>query len=64
MKNILKGKYVQPSYYVRLLGRWHQFSQGNKSVKECIVKFGEFIISYSAFITESEAQIHSKFKAA
>jgi len=44
MKDEFKGKYVQPSYRARLMDKWHQFTQGNKSAKEYIKKFDEFLI--------------------
>jgi len=34
MKDELKGKYVLPSFYDRLLDKWPQFIQGNKSAKK------------------------------
>jgi len=61
MKDELKGKYMPPSYYARLLDRWYQFNQGNKSAKEYIAKFDEFLIRW-ALNTEGETQILSRFR--
>jgi len=55
MKDELKRKYVLPFYYARLLDRWHQFSQGNKSAKQYVAKFDMFLIRCSALVTEGEA---------
>jgi len=61
MKDKLKGKYVSPSYYARLLDKWHRFSQGNKSAKEYVAKFDEFLIRCSVLSTEGETQIIFRF---
>ena len=55
MKDELKGKYVLPYYYACLLNRRHQFSHDNKSTKEYVAKFDEFLIRCSVIGTESEA---------
>ena len=47
MKEELKTKYVPPSFSARLKDNWHQYTQGNKSVKEYVEKFDEFIIRSS-----------------
>ena len=62
MKDELMGKFMPPSYYARLLDRWHQFSQGNKSVKKYVAKFDEFLIRCSAMNKKDEAQIISRFR--
>ena len=63
MKDELKDKHMLPSYYARLLDRWHQFNQDNKSAKEYVAKFDEFLIKCSALNPEGKAQILSKFRA-
>jgi len=55
MKDELKGKYVPPFYYACLLNKRHQFSHDNKSTKEYVAKFDEFLIRCSVIGTESEA---------
>jgi len=45
----LKGKYVPLSFSDRLMDKWHQYNQGNKSVKEYVVKFDEFLIRCNTF---------------
>jgi len=62
MKDEPKGKYVSPSFSDRLMDKWYQYTQGNKSVKEYVTKFNEFLIRCSAFSKEGQAQILSKFK--
>jgi len=62
MKDELKGKYA-PLFSDRLMDKWYQCTQGNKSVKEYVIKFNEFLIRCSAFSKEGQAQILSKFKA-
>ena len=47
MKNELKGKYVPPSFSDRFMDKWHQYNQGNKSAKEYVTKFNEFLIRCS-----------------
>ena len=49
MKDELKGKYVLPSFSDRLMDKWHQYTQGNKSVKKHVAKFDEFLIRCSTF---------------
>jgi len=39
MNDELKCKYLSPSLSDRLIDKWHQCSQGNKSLKEYVVKF-------------------------
>jgi len=48
MKDELKGKYVPPFYFADLLDKWRQITQGNKSVKEYITKFDEFLTYYKS----------------
>ena len=62
MNDKLSVKYVPPSYYARILVKWHQFSRGNKSAKEHIAKFDEFLIRCNVLVTESETQILFKFR--
>ena len=38
----LQTKYVTPSFIARLMDKWHQYAQDNKSVKEYVAKFDEF----------------------
>ena len=45
------------------MDNWHQHTQGNKSAKEYIEKFKEFLIRCSTLQKKGEAQILSKFKA-
>jgi len=58
----LKGKYVPLSYYTRFLDKWHQFSQGDKSANEYVIKFDEFLNKGNVMITEDEAQILFRFR--
>jgi len=46
-----EGKYMMPSFYARLLDKWHKFTQGNKSAKEYVAKFNEFLIRCSTLNT-------------
>ena len=62
MKEKLKGKYVPPSFSDRLMDKWHQYTQGNKLEKEYVAKFDEFLIRYSTFSKEGQAQILSRFR--
>jgi len=63
MKDELKGKYVPPSFSDRLMDKWHQHNQGNKSAKEYIAKFDEFLIRCSISSKKGQAQILSRFRA-
>jgi len=47
MKEELETKYVPLSFSARLLDNWHQHIQSNKSAKEYIEKFSEFLIRCS-----------------
>ena len=47
MKEELDTKLVLPSFSARLMDNWHQHTQGNKSVKEYVEKFYEFLIRCS-----------------
>ena len=47
MKEDLKTKYVSPSFSDRLMNKWHQYTQGNKSEKKYVTKFDEFLTRYS-----------------
>ena len=55
MKDILKKKYVPSYYYDRLLYGWHQISQGNKSAKEYVSEFDEFLNHYNILSKKSDA---------
>ena len=61
VKDELKGKYVPPYYYKHLLDRWRKISQSNKSVKEYVNKFGEFLNRYNVLGKQSEVQVFSQF---
>ena len=63
MKEELETKYVTPSFSARLINNWHQHAQGNKSTKEYVEKFDEFLIRCSTLHKEGEAQILSRFRA-
>ena len=63
MKDELKGKYVPLSFSDRLMNKWHQYNQDNKSAKEYVAKFDEFLIRCSTFSKEGQAQILSRFRA-
>ena len=52
MKNELQIKYIPPSFSVRLMDKWHQYTQGTKSVKEYVTKFNEFLIRCSTLNTK------------
>jgi len=62
MKERLETKYVPPSFSAHLMDNWHQHTQGNKSAKEYVKKFDEFIIRCSTLHRENEAQILSRFR--
>jgi len=55
MKDELKGKYVPSSFSNRLMDKWHQYTQGNKSAKEYVAKFNEFLIRCSTFSKGGQA---------
>jgi len=57
MKEELEIKYMPPSFSAHLKDKWHQYTQGNKSAKEYVEKFDEFLIS-----KEGEPQILSRFR--
>ena len=44
------------------MNEWHQYTQGNKSAKEYVTKFDEFLIRYSTLNTDGQAQILPKFR--
>jgi len=52
LKDELKGKYVPLLFSDRLMNKWHQNIQGNKSAKEYVTKFDEFLIRCSTFSKE------------
>ena len=43
MKEELETKYVPPLFSARLMDNWHQHTQSNKSAKEYVEKFNEFL---------------------
>jgi len=43
MKEELETKYVPPLFSACLIDNWHQHTQGNKSAKEYVEKFSEFL---------------------
>jgi len=49
MKKEVEIKYESPSFSDRLMDKWHQYTQGNKSAKEYIAKFDKFLIRCSTF---------------
>ena len=61
MKDELKGKYVLPYYYKHLLDRWRIISQGNKSAKEYVNEFDEFLNHYNILDRQSDVQFFSQF---
>jgi len=63
MKEELEIKYVPPSFSTHLIDNWHQHTQGNKSTKEYVKKFDEFLIRCSTLYRESKAQILFRFRA-
>jgi len=63
MKNDLKSKYMPLSFNDRLMDKWHQYTQSNKSAKEYVAKFDEFLIRYSTFSRKRQAQILSMFRS-
>ena len=63
MKNELKSKYVPPLFSDRLMNKWHQYTQDNKSAKEYVTKFDEFLLRCSTFSKEGLPQILCRFSA-
>ena len=63
MKEDLETKYVPPSFSDRLMDKWNQYIQGNKSAKEYVAKFNEFLIRCSTINKEGQTQVLSKFRA-
>ena len=63
MKDELKGKYVLCHFYKHFLERWRKISQGNKSAKEYVNKFDEFLNSYNILGKQSDIQVFSQFCA-
>ena len=60
MKEELEIKYVPPLYSARLMDNWHHHTQGNKSAKEYVEKFDEFLIRCSTLHKKRKAQILSR----
>jgi len=46
MKDELKGKYV-PRHYYKHFDRWRRITQDNKSAKEYVSEFDEFLNFYN-----------------
>ena len=63
MKDELREKYVLAPFSAYLVDEWHQYTQGNKSAKECVAKFDEFLIRCNTLTTEGQAQIFSRLRA-
>jgi len=63
MKEELKTKYVPPLFIAHLMNNWHQYTQSNKSAKEYVRKFDEFLIRCSILHREGEVQFFSRFRA-
>jgi len=62
MKDELRGKYVPPSFSACLMDKWHQYTQSNKSAKEHVAKFDEFLIRCNTLNIEGQAQIFSRLE--
>ena len=62
MKEELETKYVPPSFTAHLMDNWHQYTQGNKSAKEYVEEFNEFLIRCCTLHEKEEAQILSSFR--
>jgi len=62
MKDELREKYMPTLFSVCLMDEWHQYTQGNKSAKEYVTKFDEFLIRCNTLNTEGQAQIFSTFR--
>ena len=62
IKEEFETKYVPTSFSAPLMDNWHQYTQGNKSAKEYVEKFDEFLIRCSTLHKEGETQILSRFK--
>ena len=63
MKDELREKYVPPSFSACFMDEWYQYTQGNKSAKEYVTKFDEFLIRCNTLNIERHAQILSRFRA-
>ena len=59
MKDKLKGKYVPSYYYNHLLDKWHRITQDNKSAKEYVTEFNEFLTRYNILSIKSDVQVFS-----
>jgi len=62
MKDKPNDKYVPPYYYNHFLDKWRQIIQGNKSVKEYVIEFDEFLTRYNILDIESDIQVFSQFR--
>jgi len=45
------------------MDKWHPYTQGDKSIKEYVAKFDEFLIKCRTFSKEGQAQILYRFRA-
>ena len=45
------------------MDKWHQYTQGDKSIKKYVAKFDEFLIKCRTFSKEGQAQILYRFRA-
>ena len=62
MKEEVETKYVPPLFSARLIDNWHQHTQDNKSAKEYVEKFNEFLVRCNTLHKEGESQILFKFR--
>ena len=62
MKDEFMGKYVPPFYFANLLNKWHRITQGNKSAKEYVTEFDEFLTRYNIRGMQSNIQIFSNLE--
>ncbi|XP_020250396.1 uncharacterized protein LOC109827789, partial [Asparagus officinalis] len=63
MADELKRKYLPPSFYHRLLDKWHRLTQGTKSAKEYVAQFDELFTRCSTIEQEAPMKVLSKFRA-
>ena len=61
MKDELKGKYVPLHYYKYFLDKWRKISQGNKTTKEYVNEFDEFLNHYNILGKHSDVQVFPNF---
>ena len=63
MTDELKGKYVPPYYFAKLLDNWRQITQSNKPAKDYVNEFDEFLTRYNIRDMQSDIQIFAQFRA-